>query len=351
MNTKANLSVLGSQPKVAARYVAASVMIPRNVQSSQGKSALSPPPVYKPALSARTAPPPVYSPKPMSLAAQRKPAGAAPPVYAVAAVQRFAAPTRQAPGRGSIIQRMEGSGLGSPPAGVPPAGQGGRRPFIPPLGLTPLRIPPLTGVAPRTEPTSPVPRERARGIDQELAHEFQGVEYLRVRKTSAIDRSVTTLAALDPSRVFETLRNPREDQKDQKFVPQNDYPINSFFVRKPKETGGTAQHWEMYFRVERPEKTERWIKIDLLAKKYRVFYNASTAPKPELSGTDFLYSVNHLTVSELYQLLSTVAQKMGPYRTTPKYNCQDFVNVMLEELKPHGIQAGNELRFRKTTGV
>ncbi len=249
---------------------------------------------------------------------------------------------------------MLAADLAPQPAGVIPAV--GARPHIPPLRLTPLRIPPLAGVPPRTEPSFPLPREssRAAGADlnTEIKNDFRGVEYLRVRKTKEIDRSVTTLPALDPSRIFETLQKPRPDQEGQKFVPQTDYPIESFFVRKPQEkSGGTAQHWEMYFKVERPEKTERWIKIDLLTNRYRVFYNASTVPKPELSGTDFFYSVNRLTVSGLYQLLSTVAAKRGPYSMSPKYNCQDFVDAMLEELKQCGIQSGKEAPFTRASRV
>jgi len=96
VNSKANLPVPGSQPKIAAPRVAASVVMPPKAQSLQRQPATPAPPVYRPAASARPAPPPVYSPKAIPTAAQRKPASGPPPVYKPVVATRPAPPVYSA---------------------------------------------------------------------------------------------------------------------------------------------------------------------------------------------------------------------------------------------------------------
>jgi len=166
-----------------------------------------------------------------------------------------------------------------------------------------------------------------------------------------------SLGALDPNSIFNTLKNPGDlaqappegDARETKrFVPKQDYAITSFFVRKPKENpGGDPQHWAMYFKVE-GTKREKWIKVDLIRDEYRVIYHANVIPMNDFSGTDDHHGVNGLTVPRLYQLLSTVARAKGRLtgnKGPDKYNCQDFVLAMLEELKQYQVKPLKQVTY------
>jgi len=146
------------------------------------------------------------------------------------------------------------------------------------------------------------------------------------------------LGVLDPASVFGTLRGVT---KETKFAGKSEHTIESFFVRKPSELpNGPAKHWAMFFKLEREGKqAEKWIKVDLIKDEYRVVYHSNIVVASDaVPGFDHWYSVEGLTVPELYQILSTVAKAKGRHRGDKVYNCQDFVIAMLEQLAGFNLQ-------------
>lgn len=143
--------------------------------------------------------------------------------------------------------------------------------------------------------------------------------------------TVGDLKKMEPQDLFSTLRGT---EKTNRLAPKSEHQITSFSVRKPT---GKSGHWAMYFVVERRDKGNKSLKVDLYERGYRVIYQDESTPHSGFEGDVEWYGVTALPVAKVYQYLSAVAVEQGAYGELGKYDCHAFVELMLKRLEPHQV--------------
>jgi len=100
---------------------------------------------------------------------------------------------------------------------------------------------------------------------------------------------------------------------------------------------GREGHWSMMFTaLKSPEKdnpqspAQKLIKIDLVQDSYRIIYNAAPETNPGLHSTVYTFEGTQPTAEDIYRIVVDVGKQKG--RWTQGYNCQDFVNEVLQRL-------------------
>jgi hypothetical protein len=96
-------------------------------------------------------------------------------------------------------------------------------------------------------------------------------------------------------------------------------------------------HWSMMFTAmkspdkDKPESpAQKLIKIDLVQESYRIIYNATPETNPALHSTVYAFEGTQPTAEDIYRIVVDVGKQKG--RWTQGYNCQNFVNEVLERL-------------------
>jgi hypothetical protein len=101
-------------------------------------------------------------------------------------------------------------------------------------------------------------------------------------------------------------------------------------------------HWSMTFSAMKspgedkplsPE--EKLIRIDLVQTSYRIVYNAGEESNPGLTATEYKFEGTQPTAQDIYRIVVDVAKQKGRWEEKG-YNCQDFVNAVLQRLATLG---------------
>lgn len=95
------------------------------------------------------------------------------------------------------------------------------------------------------------------------------------------------------------------------------------------------KHWQLIFtadkvKTNKPEAPEKkLIKIDLTQDAYRIIYNAEAEDLP--CSTVYIFEGTKPTVEDIYRIVVDVAKDKGRW-VEDGFNCQAFVNVVIERL-------------------
>jgi hypothetical protein len=79
---------------------------------------------------------------------------------------------------------------------------------------------------------------------------------------------------------------------------------------------------------------EKLIKIDLIQTGYRIIYNAKA--EEIFLKTEYVFSGTKPTAEDIYVIVADVAKQKGKW--TEGYNCQAFVNEVIERLATQGLK-------------
>jgi hypothetical protein len=99
-------------------------------------------------------------------------------------------------------------------------------------------------------------------------------------------------------------------------------------------------HWHMVLTAEKgPDAkaealAEKLIKIDLIQTGYRIIYNAKA--EEIFLKTEYVFSGTKPTAEDIYVIVADVAKQKGKW--TEGYNCQAFVNEVIERLATQGLK-------------
>ena len=106
-----------------------------------------------------------------------------------------------------------------------------------------------------------------------------------------------------------------------------------------KAIGGEPRegHWSMMFTADRspdkkesPSPAEKLIRVDLVQDSYRIVYNANPEEDSGLHTTEYKFQGTQPTAEDIYRVIVDVGKQKG--RWTEGYNCQDFVNEVIQRL-------------------
>ena len=106
-----------------------------------------------------------------------------------------------------------------------------------------------------------------------------------------------------------------------------------------KAIGGEPRegHWSMMFtadkspgKAESPSPEQKLIRVDLVQDNYRIVYNANPEEDTGLHTIEYKFQGTHPTAEDIYRVIVDVGKQKG--RWTQGYNCQDFVNEVIQRL-------------------